>query len=297
METSFMEIKASISALHTLEADAIILSLFENTAPVGATHDIDVAMGGAIRELITAEDFTGKAGQVAVLYPRGVIPVKRIILVGLGEKEKLKLETIRRASANAIQKARDLKARHVASVVHGSENFSTETATEAVIEASLLAIYGYYQQKSKTPPEAFPQIFELVVSNSEDELAAVENGIKTAEAIASGVKVTRDMVNMPPNFCTPTYMAEVAQQIASEVGLKVQILEQAQMEALKMGALLAVSQGSDTPPRFIILEHNADKASELATIVLIGKGVTFDTGGYSIKGADGMEILCRPPII
>jgi leucyl aminopeptidase len=99
------------------------------------------------------------------------------------------------------------------------------------------------------------------------------------------------MVNLPPNICTPSYMADVAREIADEVGLRVEVLGREEMEVLNMGALLGVAQGSETPPKFIILEHNAEKADELDTIVLAGKGVTFDTGGYSLKSSEGMGTM------
>ncbi|GIK63429.1 MAG: putative cytosol aminopeptidase [Chloroflexota bacterium] len=285
-----MEVKAVVGNLQSIEADAIIVNLFENSELSGATRAVDEALGGAIQDLVSAGDFSGKAGQVTVLYPRRVIPAHRVILVGLGDREKFKVETVRRAAASTIQKARDLKVNHVASVTHGAGagGLNIETAAEAITEASFMALYGYYQQKSKEAPEAFPKTLSLVVLN-ETDLASAEAGVHSGQAIASGVRIARDLVNMPPNFCTPIHMAEVAKQVAAEVGLKVTILEQAQMEALKMGALLSVSQGSDTPPRFIILEHHADRTQELDTLVLIGKGVTFDTGGYSIKTAEGME--------
>ncbi|MCQ3929763.1 MAG: leucyl aminopeptidase [Chloroflexi bacterium] len=287
-----MEVKAVVGQLQSIEADAIIVNLFENSELSGATRAVDEAIGGVIQDLVSAGDFSGKAGQITVLYPRGVIPARRVIVVGLGDREKFKVETVRRAAASAIQKVRDLKVNHVASVIHGTGagGLTIETAAEAITEASFMALYGYYEQKSKEAPEAFPKIFSLVVLNEAD-LASAEAGVHSGQAIASGVKITRDLVNMPPNFCTPIHMAEVAKQVAAEVGLKVTVLEQAQMEALKMGALLSVSQGSDTPPRFIILEHHADRAQELETMVLIGKGVTFDTGGYSIKAAEGMESM------
>ncbi|MBI5930856.1 MAG: leucyl aminopeptidase [Chloroflexi bacterium] len=285
-----MEVKAVVGTLQSLEADAIIVNLFENSELDEVTRAVDIALGGAIQDLIAAGDFTGKLGQITVLYPRGVIPARRVILVGLGDREKFKVDTTRRVAASAIQKARDLKARHVVSVIHGTGagGLSVEVATQAVTEGSLMAIYGYYEQKSKEAPEALPQTLSLA-GLDEADFASAEAGIRSGLAITTGVTITRDLVNMPPNFCTPAHMAEVAKQVATDVGLKVTVFEQAQMEALKMGALLSVSQGSDTPPRFIILEHNADRAEEFDTIVLIGKGVTFDTGGYSIKAADGME--------
>src|SRR5690606_12696265 len=139
-------------------------------------------------------------------------------------------------------------------------------------------------QKKAEAPAALPETLTIYASES----APVETGVQAGQAVAAGVQVTRDLVNLPPNICTPAYMAQVAGEVAKAVGLKIDVLEKKQIEALGRGAVLGGAQGSETPPGFIGLEHNADKASELDTIVLVGKGVTFDTGGYSLKPRDGM---------
>jgi leucyl aminopeptidase len=167
---------------------------------------------------------------------------------------------------------------------------AVEAAAQAVTEGSLLALYAYRGQKTDDAPKALPETLELMVE-AEPERPAAQRGVAAGDAIAAGVTLTRDLVNLPPNICTPVYMAEAASQIAETLGLRVQVLDREQMEGLGMGALLGVAQGSDTPPRFIILEHNADRADELDTIVLIGKGVTFDTGGYSLKSKEGMGTM------
>ncbi len=284
-----MDIQAAAGRLESYAADAIIVNLFEGvTDPNGATDTVDKALNGALRALIKDGDFTGQAGQVAVLYPQGVIPARRVILVGLGAPEKLTIDGVRRAAAHAILKARDLKAAHVASVIHGAGSIAIEDAARAITEGSLMALYDYRGQKSGQKPEAFPKRLDLVVLDEKDERAAA--GIQAGMAVAAGVEIARDLANLPPNICTPAYMAQVAAELAQTVGLKVEVLERRQMEVLKMGALLGVAQGSDTPPRFIILEHNAGR-DDLETVVLVGKGVTFDTGGYSIKTAEGMVTM------
>lgn len=286
-----MDIQAVVGRLESLAADAIILNLFEGiTEPGGATGTVDKALGGAISSLIAGGDFTGQAGQVAVLYPMGDIPAKRVILVGLGPQDKLTLDGVRRAAAQAILKARDLKVKHAATVLHGTGagGFDIQDAAQAITEGCLLALYDYHGQKTAARPEALPQRLDLVIFDENDTRAA--EGIQAGMAVAAGVQVARDLANLPPNVCTPAYMAKVAAELAQTVGLKIEVLEKTQMEALKMGALLGVAQGSETPPRFIILEHNAGR-DDLDTVVLVGKGVTFDTGGYSIKTAEGMATM------
>jgi len=287
-----MDVRVVSGAIQESDADAIIVNLFEGVQPGGATKAVDDLLGGAMCELIEGGDFSGKAGQAAVLYPRGALPARRVIVVGLGPRDGFAAdaaEAVRRAAACAIQKARELKARRVASILHGAGagGLSVEEAAQATTEGSLLGLYTYHGQKTNEAPEALPQALELVVFNEQD-VPAAGRGVSTGSAIAAGVTLARDLVNLPPNICTPAYLAQVAGQVAGEVGLRIEVLGRKQMEALKMGALLAVAQGSDTPPRFIVLEHNAERAGELDTLVLVGKGVTFDTGGYVLKPQESM---------
>jgi leucyl aminopeptidase len=283
-----MDVKVIPGAIQESDADAIVIGLFEASEPEGETLAVDQALEGAIRELIDGGDLNGKAGQVAVLYPRGAIPSRRVIVVGLGPRDDFDPEAARRAAAHAIQRARDLKARRVASVLHDSQ--AVEAMAQAMIEGSLLALYDYRGQKTDAISEVLPRGLELFVSPDQD-VATVRQGVAVGEATAAGVAVTRDLVNLPPNICTPAYMAQVAGQVAQAVGLRLLVLEKEKMASLGMGALLAVAQGSDTPPRFIILEHNAERADELESIVLVGKGVTFDTGGYNLKTFEGMSTM------
>jgi leucyl aminopeptidase len=273
------------------DADAVIVGVFEGARPTGATQALDQALDGAIGELVDGGDLSGKVGEVVVLYPRGALPARRVIVVGLGEREDFGTEALRRGAAHAILEARQLKARHVASALHSSgDGDDVQVSAQAATEGSLLALYDYRGQKTDDVPEAFPQTLELVMQNDE-EVPAAERGTVAGRAIAAGVTLARDLVNLPPNICTPSYMAEAATRVADEVGLGVEVLDREQMAALGMGALLAVAQGSETPPRLIVLEHNTDRADEMDTIVLAGKGVTFDTGGYSLKGKEGMATM------
>jgi leucyl aminopeptidase len=285
-----MNIQSVSGAIQTTSADVIILNLFEGGEPGGATGAVDAALDGAIRDLIAAGDFTGRLGQVVTLYPRGKIPARRVMLVGLGPQNTFTVDTVRRASAAAALAMRELKVKHAASILHGAGagGLDVVTAARAITEGTLLALYRYRGQKTGEAPEEYPQTLDLVVFDSNDP--RVDEGIRAGMAVAAGVTVARDLVNLPPNICTPAYMAEVATELARTTGMKVDVLEKGQMEALKMGALLGVAQGSSTPPRFIILEHNAGR-DDLDTVVLVGKGVTFDTGGYSIKTFEGMGTM------
>jgi leucyl aminopeptidase len=292
-----MQIKVVSEPIQKQAVDAVILYLFENISledkpSTHAGRAINEALGGAVQELITNGDFTGKSGQVATLYPRGAIAAKRVILIGMGRSEQFNVDALRIAAAAGIKKARDFKAVSTASALPGTGTggLNVESAARAITEGSLLGLYAYHGQKTADKPAHLPETLTLVTYESGD-IAAAEQGVNTGIAIASGANLTRDLVNLPPNICTPIYLAQTAREIAETVNLHVDVLEEQQIRALRMGAFLAVAQGSDTPPRFIILEHNADKANELDTVVLVGKGVTFDTGGYDVKTADGMSTM------
>ena len=270
------------------EADTLIVNLFEGVSvPGGATGAVDRALGGAIADLIAGGDLKGKTGEVAVLYPRGAIGARRVLVVGLGQADKFDLDGVRRAAAVGIKRARDLGAQRVASIVHGAGigGLDVAAAAQATVEGSLLAVYRFDAQKKKEP---FHDIDSLtLIENDGARIESVTAGAKTAQAIVAGVELARDLVNMPPNVATPTRMAAAAQAIADAHGLEVTIGDREWAAERQMGAYLAVAQGAGEPPKFIVLAHNGDR-TDLPTVVLVGKGITFDTGGISIKGSERM---------
>jgi leucyl aminopeptidase len=284
-----MQVIVEQGTIQNTTADTLIVNLFSGvTAPGGATGAVDQALGGAISDIIAGGDLRGKAGEVAVLYPRGQIGARRVIVVGLGDREKFDLEAVRRAAAAAIRKARALNAVHVATVVHGAGigGLDAGDAAQATVEGSLLALYEFDAPKAKKEPSG--RIASLtIVEHDAAKVEAIRAAAETAEAIAAGVAQARDLVNLPPNMATPTMLAETAQAIADEYGLGITIGDRAWAREHEMGAFLAVAAGAGEEPKFIVMEHNAERA-DLTTVVLVGKGITFDTGGISIKPTEGM---------
>lgn len=280
-----MEIAISSTSAAEFNCDALIVFMMESSA----TPTIDDALDGMIANVISAGDLSGKVGETLVLYPREALNAKRVIVVGLGDADNYDAEAIRRASAHGLLKAQSLKARDVAIDMNSLVYSEIETATiaQAVAEGGMLALYRYRGQKSSDEAsEETPSKLSILVTD--DKRADIEQGIKTGQAFANGAMLTRELVNLPPNIATPTYLAAQAEAMAKETGLSCKVLGKQQMKALKMGALLGVAQGSSTPPQFIVLEHNVSLRDSHDTIVLVGKGVTFDTGGYSLKSRDGM---------
>jgi leucyl aminopeptidase len=285
-----MNIEVESGNIIDYPADTLIVNLFEGVAiPGGATGAVDQALSEAIRDLIAGGDFNGKAGETAVLYPRGVIKARRVIVAGLGKADEFDLEGVRRAAAAAIKRARDLKSQKVATILHGAGigGLDPEAAAQAVVEGSLLGLYGYEAPRRK--PEKGHEIGSLtIVELDAGKIAAIQAGARAGEKIAAGVILARELVNLPPNVATPSRLAEAAEAIAQTYGLGLTIGDREWAASHHMGAFLAVAKGAGEPPKFIILEYNAGR-NDLDTIVLVGKGITFDTGGISLKPSEKMD--------
>jgi leucyl aminopeptidase len=294
--------------------DLIIVSLFQGvTQPDGAAAIVDSALGGAIQELIQSGDFSGRAGQTALLYTRGALPSGRVLLLGLGDPAGFGAASAQNAAATAARSARDLGVKTFATVVHGVDGdrlepdkgpcLSPQAAAQALVEGTRLGLYRFAGHKSQAPEDwkTDPQLLTVVGANSE-LLAVHRAGVARGEAIASGIALARDWVNEPGNYMTPSRMALLATQLADETGLRIQVLGREAMAELGMGILLSVSAESEQPPQFIVLEHSPAgpvigtddqrglraEREGLPTVVLIGKGVTFDSGGITLKPGDEM---------
>lgn len=285
-----MEVNVRQGSIQTVDADTIIVNLFQGvTSPAGATGAVDGALDGAISDLIAGGDLTGKLGEVGVLYPRGIIPARRVLVAGLGQREKFDLEQVRKAAAAAIQKARELQAHHVASIVHGAgiARLPVGLATQALLEGTHLALYRYGGDRREEETPSQLTSFSIVEFD-DGKIEAINEAVARAEAIIAGVCLARDLVNEPPNVATPQRLGRAAGDIAEEHNLRVTVGDRAWAAERKMGGFLAVAQGAGEEPQFIVLEHNGDR-DDLDTVVLVGKGITFDTGGISIKSREGME--------
>ncbi|NOZ27436.1 MAG: leucyl aminopeptidase [Chloroflexi bacterium] len=284
-----MEIRVQQGNIAQQAADLLVVNLFEGvTQPGGATGAVDKALEGAISEVIAAGDFKGERDSSVVLYTRGAIPAPRVLVVGLGPAEKFDLNEARRAAAVAAKRARDLGVKEIATIVHGGGigGLALDEAAQAVAEGSVLALYRFRRHAPDPGEDEGPQRITLVEFDA-SKVPDVEAGAERGRIIAEATCLARDLVNEPANYLTPTIMAERADEMARSVGLRCTILDEDQMRDLGMGLLLGVAAGSDEPPRFIILEHNAER-TDLPTIVLAGKGITFDSGGISLKRSEDM---------
>lgn len=289
MHVTTSVITADLAGLTT---DALIVGLHEGTTELsGAALLVDEATSGAVGDLLVGGDFAGKLGQLAVVYPRAALRARRVVLVGLGPAEGYGLEQLRRASAKATARASELGATAVTTTLHEAQvpNAALAQVAQAVVEGCLLASYRFEATRRRAP--AAGRIDTLVlVARDATSVADLDKGAGRGATVARAVWASRDLVNQPPNVANPAYLAQHARLLAERYGLGLHVGDKAWAAENGMGAFLAVTQGSRNDPAFIVLEHNAGR-TELPTLVLVGKGVTFDTGGISLKARDGMPAM------
>ncbi|HEU4763387.1 MAG TPA: leucyl aminopeptidase, partial [Gemmatimonadales bacterium] len=245
---------------------------------------LDQGAGGALARLYAAGDFTGRKDEVAVLYPAG--RAGRIVLIGLGKAEDVSRARLRRAAAIGAKRARMLGAPSAAFHLAPEGRGSVPPREVGQVLAEGLGQGAWIYTEMKRPPEDPRPRLEQVTILAPADTAEVEAGHAVGAAIAAGQAYTRGLQVLPGNVCTPTYLGERARELAAKYGFKVTVLDKAQVIKEGMGALMAIAQGSAEEPRFIALEYDGAKGKP---VVLIGKGVTFDTGGISIKPAQNME--------
>ena len=245
---------------------------------------VDEGTGGALARLFAAKDFAGRKDETAVLYPSGT--AARVLLVGVGKAGDVDRARIRRAAAIAARRAQGLGVQSAAFFLTPEARgaVSPRDAGQAIAEGLGQGAWQYTEMKQ--PPEEPRQTFERAEILAPEARAELEAGHAVGAAIAAGQALARGVQVLPGNVCTPSYLAGVAQEIGRRHGISVTVLDKAAIVAEGMRALMAVAQGSAEEPRFIVLEY---KGSDAAPTVLIGKGVTFDTGGISIKPAQNME--------
>ena len=266
-------------------APALVIGCFEDSRDELFTK-CDAALEGCLGRLADNREFTGKANSTRLIHTLGKLPAERLLLVGLGKKSKLNEERLRQAAGNAVQALRDARVASFATALHLAG--ARDTALEAVCEGSLLGSYSFDLYKTKDREERF---------NFGGMTLLLPKGISLKEgraradrtmALCKGVTLARDLVSHPGNVATTGYLAETARELAERHALVCRVLEQDELKQLGMNALVAVGKGSVEPPRLIILEYRGAGAKE-RPVVLVGKGITFDSGGISIKPGAGME--------
>jgi len=285
-----MEIKVITGDIAKIKADAIIVNFFEGMkSPDGDITAVDKALDGAITQLISQGEIKGKLNEITLVHSLGKLPAARVVVVGLGKQSELSLDKVRGAAGETCRWLRQRDVGSVATTAQGTgiNNISPEDSAQAITEGALLGLYLF--RKHMTREDDKPgELKQLLIVGSDKAKIQLEKGSAKGKVLAEATNLARDMVNEPANYMTPTHMAEIAMKLAQSHGLEATILDQKKMAELGMGALLGVAQGSQQPPKFIVLQYKGGDSAK-TNVALVGKGITFDSGGISIKPSEKLE--------
>ncbi len=292
-----MEVDVKLSVrqgdIASVGGPAVAVNLFDGvTTPGGATKAVDEATGGVITRALESGDFKGKLEEVLVLYPKetGKGVPERVILLGLGAKDSFDTEAARRVGGVLAGVLRKLKVERAATVVHGGgSGRPVRELARGLAEGFLLGAYRYDNWFRDGRAEPFVLEELTVLEGRKGSLKSIQAGIAHGSAVAGSANQARELANGPGNFCTPTHLADTAKQLGRKYGFKVKVLERAECEKMGMGAFMGVARGAKEPPKFIIMEYEGK--SPRGTVCLVGKGITFDSGGISLKPGADMELM------
>ena len=286
-----MQFEVWSKGLATLRVDCLVLGVFEAGELGEEAQSFDSEIDGRLKKLLARGDFSGRVGETLLLTELSGVEASRALLTGLGAKKSFGRKPFRRALAAAVTALGRTRIESAAFAVDrppGKEldDYYFGRAVAEIVGAGLYRVNDLKSAKKPKPP-ALEKVLAGPVRKSAAQ--AVERGLKHGTAISAAARVQRDLANLPANVCTPSYLADQARALAKQhSALRAQVLDEAAIRKEKMGCLLAVAQGSHQAPRFIVMEYRGGKADS-APVVLVGKGVTFDTGGISLKDPPGMD--------
>ncbi|HEY1296645.1 MAG TPA: leucyl aminopeptidase [Chloroflexota bacterium] len=292
-----MDLRVQQASVTDLETPLLVVNLYEGvTQPEGATGAIDRALGGQITRLIADGEITGEPATLTVIHTNNGytgLKARRVAVVGLGkasDSEQDQFENARVAAALAARKAHELKVDSFATIVHGAGTggLPLETAARATMESSILALYRYEQFKEATKSNHSVTACTIVEQDAE-RANQLEQQVEIARVTCDAVMKVRDLSVGPGNYVTPTFLADTAREVAQAHGLEIIVWGKDELKARGMNGILAVNAGSDQPPAFVAMKYTAPNATK--TLAVVGKGITFDSGGISIKPAESMEFM------
>lgn len=267
--------------------DALVVGIPAAEAPLSDTAAaLDTEMDGLIARLRRDGEIKGKIGETTLLHTAGILAAERVILTGIGDPSALTVADLRRAAATGARAARKAGLSSFATTLYGLEAFTAVAATQAIVEGTLTGLYRFDTYRNSD----LGRVEVMAVLCGAADPADVEQGMRRGQAVAAGVTLARDLINEPPNVLTPGELARRARVMAQENGLEYEVMDSAAMRELGMNALLGVAAGSDEPPAFVIVRYRAAQATGVS-LCLVGKGITFDSGGISIKPAENMHLM------
>jgi len=274
--------------------DCVVLGVFDTRKLSAAAKSVDEASQGYLTAVLRKGDLDGKLGSTLLLHSVPGTAADRILLVGLGKESEFSGREYRQAVRASVKALNSGGIVDAATYLPGLPVKKQEADWRVAnfVEVAMDVLYRFDQMKGKKDKDDKPasnkKLASLTLNLPKADVKSGEAGLKSGLAIASGVSFAKDLGNLPPNVCTPTYLAEQAQAMVKSHGLSVQVLERAEMQKLGMGSFLGVAQGSHQPPKLIVIQHKKGKKSQ-KPVVLVGKGITFDTGGISLKPGAEMD--------
>ena len=284
-----MEFNTKFAAPEKRPGACVAAGVFEPRRLSAAADALDKAARGQIREFLRTGDMDGKVGNTRLLYHVRGVAAERVLLVGLGQEKEFGEKQYRDCARSALTAIHGTGARDACLYLAELQVPDRDAAWKArqLVLAAADVAYRFDRMKSKKT-EATPLAHVAISAASKRDTAALERGMREGRAIAAGMALARDLGNLPANVCTPAYLAESAVKLGRECRLAVEVLEQKDMDKLGMGSLLSVSRGSHQPPKLVILRYSGAGKKD-RPVVLVGKGITFDTGGISIKPSAEMD--------
>lgn len=284
-----MKVKVEKKNFIGLKTDLLVVNIHDGKIDNHSfAHVVDKKLNGELKKIFKNEKFTGQEGEIKLIHTQGKLPCTYVAILGLGDKKKFNLEVIRKGAGQLFKLAKQINAKSVVTAVHGGHLglFKKGECAQAVVEGISLAAYDYFRYVKKSKDHF--QISELsLLCPDPKKVKEVEVGAKRGEVLAKGVCCARDLVNEAPNHMTPLGLAKASQNLK---GVTTKVYKQDWIKKMKMGAYLGVAQGSINPPAFIEM-HYKPKANSKKKIVIIGKGITFDSGGLSLKPPKFQETM------
>jgi leucyl aminopeptidase len=284
-----VEFSTKIAVPERVATSCAAVGVFESRKLSRAAEALDKAARGQLREILRSGDMDGKVASTRMLYRVRGVAAERILLVGLGKEKEFGDRQFRDCTRAALTAIRDTGARDACLYLTETQVPGRDAAWKARQLVLSAADVGYRFDRMKSKKTVAGSLGHIYVSAAQKpESPALERGVLEGRAISAGMSLTRDLGNLPANVCTPAYLAEAAVKLAREWKLAAEVLERKDMEKLGMGSLLSVTRGSHQPPKFVILRYSGAGRKE-RPVVLVGKGITFDTGGISLKPSAEMD--------
>jgi leucyl aminopeptidase len=278
-----VQVKVEKARIDQKQTSLLVIGVFEGDQDFPHSKDLDSSVSSSIRETLENKEFRGIFGSSIVVYTLGKGPMKKIMLLGLGKREKFTDESARICAGKATRKAQELGIKEFSMLQFSNLD---DGLVEAMTEGTALALYSFDKYKEAKEPTS--KIEEVTILINSDSLR-FQSVVEKANILVEAVNFARDIGNLPPNDCPPSHLASIAVSLAQDYGIKVRIMDRYELENMGMGGIVAVGKGSNNPPKLIVLEYTGANDAQQKPYLLVGKAVTFDTGGISIKPSEKMD--------